>query len=94
MIDSREDVSAKQRAAQDLEDIERLRKNPHFIRYFERRVLEELDKRREKVLHDRKLTKDQLWEERLLYLAARDMSTMLVGEEAACRNVIGVSDKE
>jgi hypothetical protein len=90
----REDVAAKTRAVQDLEDIEKLKKTPAYTRYFERRVLEELEKRREKVLHDRQLSKDELWEARLLYLAARDTATMMASEEAACRNVIGISDKE
>lgn len=94
MSEPNEDVKSKQRAQQDIEDIERLKKTPAFTRYFERRLLEELSKRREKVLHDKQLTKDQLWEERLLYLAMKDVSTMLVGEEAACRNIIGGSVEE
>jgi hypothetical protein len=82
-----EDKAAKKRASDDLNDIEALRKIPAYNRVFGRRVWDEVDKRREKVLHG-KLTDDQLHDARIEYQSWKDMAEMLTGDEAACRRII------
>lgn len=79
----------KKRAVNDLEAIERLQKNEDFTGYFMRRVLGEVERSREKVLHDRSLKKDDLYEERLRYLAALDTSQLMAKDVAACRSTLG-----
>jgi hypothetical protein len=91
---SKEDNDARKRAHDDLTDIEALQRSEPFNRYFLRRLKEELKKREEKVLTDKTLTKDQLLEERIAYMAQREIATMLSQEEAACRNVIGPGGDE
>lgn len=87
---------SKQRAlaSRDVEDIESLRKTPAFQRYFERRVLGELNRHRDVLLYEKNLTKDQLWEARLKFDAAYDLSIMLLQDEAACRRLIIPSQDE
>lgn len=82
-----EDKGAKKRAVSDLNAIEALRKVPAFVRIAQRQ-LEELDKRRERILHDTSLGIEELYEERLLYLGAKEASEMLTGDEASCRRII------
>lgn len=94
MSRTNEDVQEKARAVQDLEDIAALRKLPAFGRYFARRVLGQMETSREKVLHDKKLTPQGLYEERLRYLAFRETVEILAGDEAGCRNIIGVATSE
>jgi len=84
-----EDLQAKKRAQDDLNDIDALKKNQPFNRFFLRRVNEEVEKRREAVLHRRELTPEELYNERLLYLAALDTAKLMENEEAACRSILG-----
>lgn len=83
-----EESKSKSRANQDLEDIETLRKNPAFQRYFERRIIGELTKYRDEVLYNRALGKDDLYEARKQFLAVLDVSKMLYEDEAGCRNIL------
>jgi hypothetical protein len=75
-------------AAQDLEDIRTLKKSPAWSRYWERVVVGEVQRLRERILTDRKLTKDELWEERLKFFAQLDLSQRILQDEAACRSII------
>ena len=82
-----EDKGAKKRAVADLNAIEALRKVPAFS-YLARISLQALDKRREKILHDKALTAEELYAERLMYLGAKEQSELVAGDEAACRSII------
>jgi hypothetical protein len=84
-----EDLQAKKKARDDLNDIEALERFEPFSRLFLRRVNEELDKRRENVLHNRTLTAEELYNERLLYLAARDTAKMMENDKVNCRKLLG-----
>jgi hypothetical protein len=84
----------QKRAAEDLRAIEELKRNPAYREYFERRVEEELAKLREKILTNRKLTAEGLFNERLLYFAALDTSEMMARDEAGCRNILGAGGEE
>lgn len=83
------DAAARKKASDDLADIEALKRFEPFNRLFVRRVQEELEKRREIVLHKRDLTPEALHNERLLYLAALDTSNLMKNDETACRNTLG-----
>lgn len=88
------DAAARKKASEDLADIEALKRFEPFNRLFVRRVNEELEKRRETVLHKRDLTPEALYNERLLYLAALDTSNLLATDERSCRNTLGPSGEE
>lgn len=89
-----ESAKARARASRDIEDIEVLRKNPAFHRYFERRVLSELESARNELLYGKDLTPEKLWNFRLKFDALYGVSLMLLQDEAACRNLIGESTDE
>lgn len=87
-----DEQKARERAIQDLEDIETLKGTPAFARYFERRVLGMLETHADKILHDRNLNCDQLFQTRLEYLAMRDVSLMLVQDEASIQRQLGQAE--
>ncbi|SRR6266404_2073105 len=76
------------RAVQTLQDIRKLRKDPVFQRYFEARVVKEVQRLREIILTDRELDKDSLWNARLKFFAAFDTSKIMLQDEAACRAML------
>jgi hypothetical protein len=84
-----EDLQAKKRAQDDLNDIDALKRSEPFTRFFIRRVNEELRKAQDTILTDRTLTPEQLHEERLRYFAYSDTSRLMEREEAACRSILG-----
>ena len=88
MAKESDSVRARALASQDLEDIESLKSNPAFQRYFERRILGQLAALRETVLHDIKLDRDTLWEARLKYLATLEVSIILLQDESACKRML------
>jgi hypothetical protein len=89
MATERENIDAKKRAQQDMEDIARLKGTPAFQRYFERRVTDKVTAQRERLLHDPKLTDAQLGEERRKLWALEEVAGMLDTDQAAAQRVIG-----
>lgn len=89
MSQSQSDASkSRARAAQDVEDIDSLKANPAFQRYFERQVIARVSESREAVLHDKKLDREGLWNAREKYFAILDVSTMLLKDEGACKGML------
>lgn len=79
---------ARALATRDIEDIDVLRKNPVFARYFERRVLGELEKARNELLYGKNIDRDALWKAKVRFDAAYELSMMMIKDEAACRNLV------
>lgn len=89
MSEESQETKQRKRAAADLNAIDELRRTPAYTEYFERRVNEEVEKRRQKLLEDRSLTAEELYQERLLYFAVLDTSRMMEKDEVGCRNILG-----
>jgi hypothetical protein len=82
------------RAVQDLENIAKLRKFPPFTDYYQRRLVGEIQRLRDSILHDRELNKDRLWEERLKFLQAYDILALTAQDEASCRSMLDALPRE
>jgi DNA-directed RNA polymerase subunit F len=93
MASDKENVDAKKRAQQDMEDIARLKGLPAFSRYFVRRIGDKVGAQREKLLHDRNVPDERLGEERRKLWALEEVSTMLDSDQAAAQRVIDISPR-
>lgn len=82
---------SKRLAAQDLDDIETLRENSAFKRYFVRRVTGDLKTLADLVLHDAQ-DADKAWRAILIFRAKFEVSKMLLQDEALCRDIVGKAE--
>lgn len=87
MENTNEDLKSRQRAKQDVEDIETLKKTPAFQRYYQRRIANELKAKADKVLYDSD-SKEEAWEALLEFRALYTTAKMLIVDEAACRRMV------
>lgn len=88
MSDKSDNEQARQKAAQDLEDIETLKSMPAFKRYFARRVTDELKSLADKILYDA-TDRRAAWIAILRFRAVFEVSKVLLQDEASCKAVLG-----
>lgn len=86
-------AAERARAAADLEDIERLKKFPAFHTYFMRRVSEEVEKTKEKIL-DPTTKDDDLHDLKVRHKTLDEISKLLDVDESGCRSIIATAPPE
>ena len=74
------------KASEDLQDIEELLANKVFRRYYLRRVGEQLDRQRERVLS---CSMDDLLAERRKLDAMKEAFAFMEGDRLGCRSILG-----
>ncbi len=91
---SNPEAAERKRAAEDLEDIQKLTKYAPFQRYYLRRLNDELHKAEVKVLDGRSLPSDQLHDAVVVHDTIKTLSKMIAEDEAGCRNVLANAPSE
>jgi len=94
MSDPSPQALERKRAAEDLEDIERLKRFAPFQRYFHRRILSERDRIQERILSEGKLEDGELHDLRVAHRTLSGIAKMMGQDEAACRNILAAGEQE